>query len=307
MPDNTPAAGSPTVAPVSGGVKAPIGAEPTTPVTKSAAPAGEPKSASEARTLSDDDLVLQPGSDKPIKYGDLYKRMQGDLTRKQQALAREREQWSTERSQQEQHLQSVLAAAVARQQSGGGAAGADPGDAYLQELATRPYISGAELAPILQQIRTQGFGGLAKAIQDRDTVIVQLHQAVKALQQTVGISSNERAEQQFGQKVDQWLQELGLPPEAKDLAIETYLAHEGDNLDEEFPDILRSRWETLQRGWQNQEKARVEAARNSRFTFPTRGGSAVPSKPLQLSGRETAQEQAEVLWDLVHAADGSAT
>ena len=284
-------------------VLAPLGAEP-------AAPSGTQDLAtnqSSVRDFGDDDLVRIQGSDKPIKYGDLYKRMQGDYTRKQQELradiARERAEIANAR----QHNEQLAASLLARQNQPQATPGADNAAKFLSALGQRQSVSGQDMVQILGMIKDEGFGNVVRGFEARDTVIKALYNKIVALEKVTGSVSQDRANTAFEAKIDGWLKDLDLGPEYKDLAMETYLAHEGADLDEQFPSILSSRVDTLHKAWQSREKQRVEAARNPRFSLPGKGGSAAPGKPLQLSGRESAKQQADMIWDALQAQDGMAT
>ena len=107
--------------------------------------------------------------------------------------------------------------------------------------------------------------------------------------------------QDFDGKISNWLKEGGYPSEAADLAKEIYLAYEGDDLDNEFPQIFANRWEQIQQIIDSQRKAKVEAAR--RPLLPGRGGNGVASKPIGLKGNESSKQLADTLWDAMQAGE----
>lgn len=290
------------------GGSAPIGAEPVSGPSRGQA-SQTPGTSTEARSFGDDDLVRTP-SGELVKYGDLHKRMQGGFTRKQQEWARQRDAERAELDALRQHNERISAELLRARgpESQPSAPGQDPASQqFLSALAKVPQVSGAQMAQILTQIRDEGFGTFAKAITDRDTILSALYREIQTLKQGQGQVSQERAQVQFDARIDGWLKDLGLDPEYRDLAIETYLAHEGPDLDEEFPAILQARIEKLDAIARKREQARLNAARNSRFTVPGKGGSASASKPLQLSGRESAKQQTDLIWAALQAQDGMQT
>ena len=101
----------------------------------------------------------------------------------------------------------------------------------------------------------------------------------------------------FDSKISKWVADTGLPVEATDFAKELYLAYEGDDLDSEFPTILKNRWEQVVGLARAAEQKRIESARKLPFV-PGRGGQGVPSKPLtdKLAKASPAQV-ADELWD----------
>ena len=288
-------------------VTAPLGAEPVHPSSPGAPSALDAQPTSSEPTLLSDDTLVRDGSGKVLKYGELYKRMQGDYTRKQQALARERETWQAEATRQREHNERV-AAELLNRSSGQGQPGQDKAAQFLGELSKLPQISGQHMASILQTIRDEGFGAITQAISDRDTVMTALYNKIQALEKHVGVANQDRAQAELDTKIDSYLKAQNLDASWRDIAMDTYLAHEGADLDEQFPEILATRVSALQGAWKKQEADRVAAARNSRFSaLPGKGGSAAPGKPLQLTGRESARQQADLIWDTLQAADGMTT
>jgi len=83
--------------------------------------------------------------------------------------------------------------------------------------------------------------------------------------------------------------ELGLPdhPEAKELLMDIYASHEGDDLDQEFPNIARRRIDGLRQMFR--ELDRQEAQRAKERLIPGRGGNAAPSQPLRRGFKTPAQ------------------
>lgn len=275
----------------------------TTPTDLSSAPQSDKPT---PRDFSDDDLVRIPGQAEPVKYGDLYKRLQADHTRKTQEAARakaavdaERSQWQSERQKQESELRQISAALLAQKAQ---PAAQDP-FAGLDQLQA---LDGPTAAKLFNHIRENGFGVVAKAIQERDQVIQALHNEMKSLRDTVTGLSGQQGSQRFESFIAKTVADAGLPPEAKEFAKVVYLAHEGPNLDAEFPEILQNFWNQQQSVIQAQQRAKVDAAKKAQGMFPGRGGQGVASKLAGgLKGHESAAEITNRLWESMQA--GSAT
>jgi hypothetical protein len=261
--------------------------------------------------ISDSTLVHIPGQADPVKYGDLYKRLQGDHTKKTQALARDRTQfdsdrrtWDSSRTSQETELKQLATQLLAMRNQGKQPA---PGSGYLDQLGNKSYVSGREMAQLVRVIQEQGFGNVSKAIQDRDKVINQLYGHFLELGKKVETLSNHRTSADFDHKISGWLNEMGVPPEAAELAKEVYLAYEGDDLEQEFPAIFKGRWDQLQSLYRAMDKRKVEEARKL-SAFPGKGGGGVPGKAIEaLKGNESAEQTADVLWEALQATDSQTT
>lgn len=249
--------------------------------------------------LSDDTLVRVKGQAQPVKFGELSRRQQADYTRKTQQAqqlqaqaTRERQQVAQERSRLEQ-----IAATLASRQGGGQQGQTDP---FMDELGKAEYIDGKTAVKLVQALQQQGFAPIAKAIQDRDQVITQLYKHVVQLSNQMKEMGGRFGQTDFDGKIANWLKEGGYPAEAADLAKEVYLAYEGDDLDNEFPQIFQNRWNQLMTIIDNQRKQKVEAARKAPI-LPGRGGAGSAAKPIGLKGNETSKQIADSLWDAMQA------
>ncbi len=256
--------------------------------------------------ISDDTLVRIPGQDQPVKYGELYKRLQGDYTKKTQTLAQQKAQYdkdvaafNTRKQAEENTLKQTAAALLARGQ--GGQQGQQGGQDFLTQLASRPYLDGATAAQIVRSIQQEGFGSVVKAIQDRDTIIQNFHQRLGSMQQVLDQLSGAHTETAVGQRLQGWMQQADIPEEAIEFAKDMYSAYEGDDLDNEFPQILADRWNQLQQINAKRRQSQVDAARSGPFPLPGRGGNGTPSRALPtFKGNENAREMADTLWEQLH-------
>ena len=251
--------------------------------------------------LSDDSLVRVKGQGEPVKFGELSKRQQADYTRKTQqaqqlqaTAARERQQLAAERSR----LEGIAASLVQRQQGRGG----EQVDPFMAELGAAEFIDGKTAVKLVQALQSGGFEPIANAIKERDKVISQLYQHVVQLSNTVKEMGGRFGQTDFDGKINRWLEEGGYPAEAADLAKEIYLAYEGEDLDNEFPQIFQQRWNQIQSILDKQRQAKVEAARRQPM-LPGRGGNGAASKPIGLKGNENAKTLADTLWDAMQAGE----
>ena len=257
--------------------------------------------------LTDDTLVRIPGQDQPVKYGELYKRLQADHTRKtteaaklRAALDKERADWGTQRQSEESNLKQLAAQLLQRQSRS-----TEPNP--LDSIRELPYVDGKTAAGIVQLFQEQGIAPIVGAIQERDKVIQYLHQQVLSLAQAVNAIRGQGAEQAFDVKINGWLKDLDLPAEAADLAKEIYVAYEGDDLDQEFPDILKKRWESVVNAIRKLDKTRVDMAKKARFEVPGKGGAGVAGKLKGLRGDESAKETSDYLWEMMQGGEEAAT
>ena len=261
----------------------------------------------EVRDFTDNDLVRVPGMQEPVKYGDLYKRLQADHTRKTteaariRAAAEQKEKELADRyAQQEAYVKNLAAQLLARQNS------PKQGQSLRERLAQEQFLSGKSAAEMFAEIEEKGFGTIVNAIQERDKVIQGLYNQILNLQQTVNNLHGSYASSNWEGRLRGWLKEGGYPEGALDLAKEIYLAYEGDDLDNEFPTIFQNRWNQIQSLLRAQDQERVKAAKKAPFKLPGKGGTTSPGNPIGLKGNESAKEIADLLWESVRD-DGPTT
>jgi len=254
--------------------------------------------------ISDDTMVRIKGQGEPVKFSDLSRRQQADYTRKtqqaenlrRQAVAHQ-QQNQTERSR----LETIAAHLAARQQGNQRSNQTDP---FLTDLGGREYIDGKTAVEIVRQLQENGLAPIANAIGQRDKVITQLYNQLTQLTRQVQEMGGRFGQSDFDGKITRWLSDGGYPPEAADLAKEVYLAYEGDDLDNEFPEIFARRWQQIESILENRRQAKVTAARQAP-RLPGRGGNGSASKPIGLKGNESARETADMLWDAMQAGSGT--
>lgn len=231
--------------------------------------------------ISDDALIRVKGSDKPVKFGDHVRSFQSQWTKAAQEAAR----YKKELAARDARLKE-LEASRAQSQPGQG----QP-DVFA-ELEKLPYLDGKTAA---QTIR-----GIGEQIKMRDQVLLA---ALKQLQQTKQIVQElhgNHTNQSFDAKINKWITDGGYPAEAVDFAKELYLAYEGDDLDEQFPEILKSRWEGLSKIFEATKAAKLAAARKQPF-LPGKGGQTGPSRPFEVKADASSRDIADLMWESVRA------
>jgi hypothetical protein len=220
------------------------------------------------------------GQDKPVTLGQYRAGFQSQATRASQEAARLRQEIAQYRQREQQ--------AEAQRQAEARRAAAQGQDNWLQSLRSLSYLDGEAAAGVVER--------LAGEFQTRDKITIAALQEVQRLKQAVQTLMEGHTGNQFESLISKTVNDIGLPQEAMDFAKEVYLAYEGEDLNNEFPSILRSRWEQLQRIIKASNEAKVAAARKAPFV-PGKGGLGSPSRPLQLDPKADARSTADVLWD----------
>jgi hypothetical protein len=223
------------------------------------------------------------GQDKPIKLSEYRAGFQSQATKASQEAARLRQevaQYKQREAQAEQQRQ-----AQARQAAGQGQ------DNFLASLEQLPYLDGPHAKQVIDRI----YGELRQ----RDQITIAALQELQKMRQTVSSLNEAHVGATFDSKISRWLQEGGYPdnPAAKKFAQILYLAHEGQDLDQEFPQLLKQHWGEFQSLIESERAAKVAANRKPPF-LPGRGGATGPTKPIQLDPRLTSHQVADQLFDL---------
>lgn len=252
--------------------------------TPSPTPVAQPSAApSGPLTLSDDSEVIWEGAAKPVKFSEL-RGLQSQFTKVSQARAA-LEKESKARADEVSRLQNALRVALGEQVQG---PRVDP----LDQIKTLPYVKGEELAQILRQRQGQD-GQVMQVLQVMAQKIAEQQQMLQTLHST-------HATKSFDEKINTSLRKLGLDPE--DYSEEAkifYLAHEGDDLDEQFPDMFSNYLK--KRG--EREKARQqrlrEKARQVPFV-PGKGGLTTASGETDMA-KMSPKQIADSMWDALQA------
>lgn len=254
----------------------PTGNDAPTVVT-SGAPATQTVEAPKPIDVADDTLISIKGQEKPVKFGEHVRGFQSQFTKATQELARYKAALQ-ERDQKIKAFQDAQKRTTQPQQP-------DP----LSQLGEKPYLTGQEAADMVNQFRGE--------LQRRDQIVVAALRELVAMKQVLGGLHDNHTNSAFDAKINKWLTDGGYPAEAADFAKELYLAYEpGNGLDEEFPTILKTRWEQLNKVVEASRQAKLRAARQPAFV-PGRGGEARPSKQLEIKPEATSKDIAELLWN----------
>jgi hypothetical protein len=234
----------------------------------------------------DNTYIRIKGQDKPIKFGDYGRDFQARFTRATQ-----------ESAQLKRQLQAIQAEKTnweASQRGGQNQPGGSANQDVFGDLKKLPYLNGEQAHAMAQSI--------AEQIKTRDMVTLGMLKQFQALKSTVEQLNGAHVNNRFEGVISGAMKQHGIPDELKDWAKEVYLAYEGDDLDSEYPTIIQNRWEQMKKVLSAQQKVQLEQAK-ARKWVPGVGGNAVPSKPLQFKGDESASSVAESLWESLQGSD----
>jgi len=228
---------------------------------------------------------------------------QAEYTRKTQALADDRRQWETQRGQQTQQLQQyaqqMQQQQYARQEQQKSQQGQQSHNTMIDQLRQMPYLDGATAAQLMERLVNEGINPLNQAIQQRDQALSQLYKDYKSLRDSVGASQGKQAQEDLDHRFVQIREQQGLPDNeiVRELMQDVYLSHEGQGLDQEFPELLRKRWEGLQKAVRESDRKSVQQARTS--PFPSKGGELSPTSG-KTGGYKTPEERTDELWPMLN-------
>ncbi len=231
--------------------------------------------------LKDDSWVKIPGSDKPVKYGDYYRGLQGQLTRASQG-----------RSALEKEVERLRQTAQSTQENTGKPVTPNKRQQMINQLRQKTYLSGEEAAGVVDNI----LGDFEQDLGTRDQAIQLLAKKIVQMDGQLGNLRGESTTSKFSNTIKNGLKANGLPDDLSDFAEVIYLAHEGEGLENEFPALLKDHWEKYAQLVRKMDQEKVTNARRSRL--PGKGGQGSASKPMDFAGK-SAKEQADAVWDMV--------
>ena len=243
--------------------------------------------------LSEDSMVKLPGAKDPVRYGDHYRGFQSEFTKRAQEASSLRAEKAKLTSQIEDYKRRLQSG---QQQPG---QGQPAPQAKLAELASQlkslTYLNGEQAANVVDHVMRE-IGGMGQELQRRDMALALMYKQMKQMGVTLNQLHSNHSNTEFDSKISRFVKENGLPEKATGWAKKLYLAYEGDDLDQEFPRILKEEWEGIGGIIKQTEKERVEAARRQPFV-PGKGGQGSPSKPLgQDWASKSAREISDALW-----------
>lgn len=220
------------------------------------------------------------GSQPTVNHEENAKRFQSQWTKTAQEASRLKAELAKERDLRTRY-ENERRQAESRNQ------GHNQPDELVTALEQLPYLSGKDAVNAVSAIRNE--------IRQRDQITLAVLKELKTMKDQLGGLNQTHAQSSFENKINRWIDEGGYPKEAAKLAQALYVAHEGDDLDQEFPRIFKEYWDETQRVFESQRNAKLNAARKVPFV-PGKGGQTGPSKPLQFKGNESAKEITEALW-----------
>ena len=251
--------------------------------------------------ISADSYIKAPGSDKPVKYSDYINGFvpKADFTRAQQKAAAEIQQ--RERALQDQEARFRSSASQIWQKLQGGQPGqgapANSFDSALAQLETSPYVDGKTAAGLMRTMLDQNVKPLQDALAQRDNLLGLAFKKLQALDGTVGTLRNRTSAGDFNAKMATVRSSLGLPddPIVSELLQDVYLSHEGNDLDREFPNMVKTRMDGLRQIFRAMDKKDADDAKTRRMGLPGRGGAASAGRPLK-RGYQSPAQIAEMFW-----------
>lgn len=256
------------------------GSEAAAPVNTGAANTGSVDTAAQGSStaplsLSDDALVNIPGRDKPVKFGEWRRGLEGEYTKAKQTLSQLTPE--VERLRQKQ-------AEWERQQ--GQANRPDPNRELLGKLEQLKYLDGGAAKELAEYFQNQ--------LSTRDQVLGMALKALGQVRGQVNTLAGSAGEQAHAAKISRFVKEGGYGEELNDVAQTVYAAYEGADLDEQFPGILKSHVEAIEKYIRARDKKALEKARERTAWVPGKGTSVTPGQPLN-EGFKTPQEVAKAV------------
>ena len=260
------------------------------------------------------DVAAPEGGDSTLEHGDgadsgavaWPAEVQAEYTKKTQALAEERKNWDSQRTQQQQQLQQYAQQlqqhGYAQQQRAQQAQPQQPRQqqpSMVDQLRKMPYLDGNTAAQLVERLVGEGIQPLRSQLQQRDRALATIYQDYKGLRDQVGQSQGKQAEKELDSRFIQLREQHGLPDDevVKELMRDIYFSHEGNDLDRAFPDMFAKRWDAIKK--LSREQDRKSAARARESILPGRGGEASLTSG-KTGGYKTPEQRTNELWPMLH-------
>ena len=241
--------------------------------------------------LSEDSMVILPGSKDPVRYGDHYRGFQSEFTKRSQNLTAAQRRIK----ELESHIQQAQRGQG--QQQGQQQQGPDPFVQLATELNGLQYLNGPQAAAVVGHVM-QRFQSVTKELRKRDLALGMMYKRLQAIQQHLGGVVQRHQGADFESKMAKFTKDANLPDEAREFVSELYTAYEGDDLDEQFPAILKKRLEQLSAITRKSEQRRIDEARGVIPGVTTQGGNGSASRRLSNNfGKKSAAQIADELWN----------
>lgn len=276
-----------------GGMGGDTGGEAATDTGGSPSGGGGGNGATSAYDLDDDTPIRIKGQKDPVKFGDWYKGLRASQTKEAQARADyERKYGELEaghRTLKQQY--DDLLKAVQKAQAGGSKEDA------LKELRALSYIDGGTAAQMIEAVQ-QRIAATDAGFAERDKAIVYLGRQLAGVLKRLEVGDQRTQASDFETKIDGFLKNGGYGAEYKDLAKEIYLAYEGEDLDEEFPTILKTRVGQIEKAIRARDQ-RIQAERRKGMFIPGAEKPHSPSGALSQKrlARGKPKDIAGAVWD----------
>ena len=232
--------------------------------------------------------------------------VQAEYTKKTQALADERKSWEGERAQQQQQLQHYAQQLQQQQQhvqqtqqQQGPTQQQQQQDTMLDQLSKMAYLDGPTAAEVMRRMMVEGIQPLQQQLQQRDKALAHIYRDYKSLRDVVGKSYGQQAERDLDTRFQEIRSEQGLPDEEviREIMQDVYYSHEGDDLNREFPEMVRKRLDGLRKTFRDMDRKNAAAAKKS--PFPSKGGEASPVAG-KTGGYKSPQDRADELWPMIN-------
>jgi len=243
--------------------------------------------------------------------------VQAYVTKKTQALAEERKTWETQRTQQAQQLQQV----AQRLQQQGNAhqqqqvqqqqqqhqqyqqqqqqqqQGAQ--QSMLDQLRSMPYVDGNTAAQLMERIVGEGITPIHQQYQQSQQALNQLWQDYKGLRDQVGSQQGQQAEKDLDARFLELRTQHGLPDDEaiREFQKDVYLSHEGDDLNDKYPDMFGKRVDGLRKAFRDMDRKAAIQAKAS--PFPSRGGESSLTSG-KTGGYKTPEQRTNELWPMLN-------
>lgn len=243
---------------------------------------GTPNPSPEVMDWDDARQFRFKGQDKPISAKDYVRGFQSQFTKASQEAARVKK----ELQQSQQELQRIRQAAGGQR---GNSPDANGGANMLGEIENAPFIDGKTMGGVIRDFQS--------GIKERDMVMLAALQKIQQMEKVLGDLHGTNLSQAHETKIKGWLSAAGLgeDQDAFELADIIYRGYEGENLDDEFPQIFEQRWKQMQSAVQR--RLTRERDRNRQLPWvPGKGGNAGPGKAQGLTGRETPKQLSDIFF-----------
>ena len=231
------------------------------------------------------------------------KEVQAEFTKKAQALADERrqfqtqqQQWQTQTQQQQQQMQQQQQHMQQQQGQQGQQAQAQ----LLDQLRGMQYLDGNTAAQLMERIINEGINPLSQAIQQRDQALSHMWKEYKTLKDGLGHQSSKTAESELSTRFQKVREDHSLPDEpwVNDYLQDVYYSHEGNDLNTEYPNMVRERLEVMRKGFRDMDRKAAQQAK-AQSPFPAKGGE-VSITDGKTGGYKNPQQRADELWPMIN-------